>query len=311
MRYYARRGCMPAVTDREGKTMTGPTKAQLDAMVKGKLPFNQQIKDAAQGRIKQNLFASGQTSKDQLDAFGKEIEKKFGYVKYIPGPLKTEESASRKLGSDYGGDWYQLKDLARCTVVAPQQYLYPAPGDLRQIDVIGFIYQYFNPSKTTNQIDPVTGKPMLNPVTKNPVQVNAGLNVISAKETKPASNPCGYSGFTCFVRTGPGYAAETQINCPEVIFAKTKPSTFKKLLGGQTYMRLFLDFQVEGGLGHALYEIWREPKGRFEAAEAAAKLSTEYYEYFRRRPPNMQVRQSLNSRLFIMKRDFPDYFKDH
>ena len=155
--------------------------------------------------------------------------------------LKTEESATRKLTSDYDGDRYGLKDL---------------PG--------------------------------------------------ARGSTKPSSNACGNSGFTAFVRTSTGYPAEGQINVPEILFAKMKPRSLRDIIGARAYTALMMKFQIDGGLGHGLDELWRERPASPEGKEAA-DVSCEYYEYFRR-PPNFHAREKL-PRLYRLRQRHARYFK--
>lgn len=134
-----------------------------------------------------------------------------------------------------------------------------------------------------------------------------GYNVIDTKETRPSGNACGYSGFTAFVRASAGYPAEVQINVPEILFAKTKPRSFREIIGERPYLAMMMKFQVDGGLGHGLYEIWRERPLSPEGKEAA-QVSCDYYEYFRR-PPSVQARDQLTPRLYRMRNSFPHCFK--
>jgi hypothetical protein len=247
------------------------------------------IKDKAQGMIKKNMFRTATTAKQDLDTFGEAIKKDLPSVIYVPGPLKTEESATRKLNSDYEGDWYGLKDIARCSVIAQNL-------DECRTTVMNYIKAYWHPGKTwTEEKD---GKKIVH---------SYGYNVIDTKEVRPSSNACGYSGFTAFVRTSAGYPAEIQINVPEILFAKTKPRSFREVIGARPYLALMMKYQVDGGLGHGLYEIWRERPGTPESKEAAA-ISCEYYQYFRN-PPNLLVREQLTPRLYRMRQTYAHYFK--
>lgn len=248
------------------------------------------IKDKAQGMIKKNMFKTASTAKDDLDAFGEAVRMDLPSVIYVPGPLKTEESATRKLTSDYEGDWYGLKDIARCSLIVPSL-------EDCKTTVMSYIKSYWHPGKTWTEVKE-DGRKIVH---------SYGYNVIDTKETKPSSNACGYSGFTAFVRTSAGYPAEIQINVPEILFAKMKPRSLRDIIGAQPYLAMRMKFQVDGGLGHGLYEIWRERPASPEGKEAAA-ISCEYYEYFRK-PPNFHAREKLLPRLYRMRQSHAQYFR--
>jgi hypothetical protein len=90
------------------------------------------------------------------------------------GPVKTLESAARKVHDDYSGDWYQLKDAVRVTVIATNQ------GKLTGV----------RPEK----LEAVKKKIEAVSVPSN------GLTLIKNEEAlpgapgnRPKDNPCGYS----------------------------------------------------------------------------------------------------------------------
>jgi len=204
------------------------------------------VRAAAQHRIKTATFADAEKSRVEIETIGGEIARAHGGV--IAGaPLKSMERASEKVALDYGGDWHQIKDIARMTIVVPT--LGACAGVLNDI--------------------------------RKRFAASRGGGVIQVKDVQAAQDPCGYSSTTVFVRTSTGRAAEIQINVPEIIYAKQSESSVTRVIGPGAYAAIRSRFRLEGGMGHALYEIYRAPRGG-QDPQKAARLSKRYYDYFRR-----------------------------
>lgn len=172
------------------------------------------------------------------------------------GPIKTLESASRKVTDDYGGDWYQVKDAVRVTVIATNhgQLTGVNPDDLAAIG--RKIRLVCVPSR--------------------------GLSIIKDEETTVDSknNECGYSGLNFAVRLTTGWPGEIQANIPAIMYGKMSQKDLCKLFGQQGYDSVKSELDIEGGISHVFYEIWRvDKKGR--NGMVAAKLSRRYHDYLR------------------------------
>ena len=204
------------------------------------------VRDAAQAKIKTGGFADAKASKEEIERIGGEIARMHGGV-ISDAPIKSDERASQKVAMDYGGDWHSIKDLARMTIVVP----------------------------TTSAIAQVVAQ------LRNRFTASQGRGLLQIKEVTPDQDPCGYSSTTVFVRTSNGRFGEIQVNLPEIIYAKQSADSVKKLIGESMYMTIKGKYQLEGGLGHALYEVYRVAPGT-EKAKQAAELSKAYYAYFRR-----------------------------
>jgi hypothetical protein len=180
-----------------------------------------------------------------------------------PGP-KALETARAKVNKEYGGDWLEIKDMARCTLVVSTPLLLDAA-------VIAVRAQF---------------------------RASNGFTVIEEKVTVGALNSAGYSGLTIFVESG-GNKGEIQINTPALMYAKSLPEFIIALPGQEALMKATYPL-VPGGLGHELYETHRDTKKQPEAKRraygAASKL---YYNYFRSYPPNMNwgmmARDAINA----------------
>lgn len=223
--------------------------------------FLSSIKGAAQTRIKAGAFAAAEGSKAEIEALGGAIAKKYGGV-ISSAPVKSMERASEKVGADYGGDWYGIKDLARMTIVVP------TISSVRNVLVD----------------------------LQNTFRASNGRGIIQVKEVTGDMDPCGYSSTTVFVRTSNDRPAEVQINIPEIIYAKQGEDSVKRILGQQWYINIKMKYGLVGGMGHALYEVYRVAPGS-PRAQAAASLSKAYYAYFRSGMPNPAVAKGLAEQL--------------
>ncbi len=64
----------------------------------------------------EEVYAKAPAAKVEIDKIADEIAQQFG-GKVAKAPIKTEESALRKINKDYGGDPTRIKDLARNTII--------------------------------------------------------------------------------------------------------------------------------------------------------------------------------------------------
>jgi hypothetical protein len=167
-----------------------------------------------------------------------------------PPSSKELETARGKVNRDYGGDWLEIKDMARCTLVVPSQILLDT--------AVKAVRAHFRASN--------------------------GFTVIEEKITIGAFNAAGYSGLTVFVQAG-GNKGEVQINTPALMYAKSLPEFRKALPDLEPLMKATYPL-VPGGLGHELYETYRVQKDT-PIGRTYANASKLYYNYFRSDPPNM------------------------
>lgn len=230
------------------------------------------VRSEAQSRIKKGMFDDASESKAEIEMVGAAIAGRYG-GSIAQAPLKSEERASYKVAWDYDGDWYGIKDLARMSIVVPKQS--------QCVAVMNDLRREFSAAK--------------------------GRGFVQEKIVTPESNPCGYSGMTGFVRTTNGRVAEVQINIPEIIYAKSSARTVRRILGGDAYERIVATTRMPGGLGHAFYEIWREPRNPADR-DLAAKVSRRYYAYFRSSSRSEAERQWLLDNIEALKGRQPGAF---
>lgn len=235
--------------------------------------FLAQIRAKAQQGIANRLFLAATETDSLLRAFGAEIEAKTGATP-IYGPLKGREGrATEKVRDDYGGDWYELKDVVRMTFVAP------APYKLL---------------KVRNEI-------------RSGAVARNGLSLVKDVETFANVDTCGYSGLNFVLRLKNGRPAEIQANVPEIMYAKMSQKDFTAYLGAEYYTHLRAKFlELEGGHGHALYELYRVNPAAV-AARRAALVSKAYYAYFRSFP-NKEKRDYLQFEINGFKKTYPHLF---
>lgn len=201
-----------------------------------------------------------EASNDALEAVAAQIKNGLD-CKIAHGPLKTLESASRKVADDYNGDWYDLKDAVRVTVIATNN------GQLTGVD----------PAALVN----VKQKVLSVCVPSN------GLSLIKNAEAVPgtADNPCGYSGLNFVVRLGGdgdtgGWPGEIQANIPAIMYGKMSQDDLCKIFRQDGYDSIKAELAIEGGISHVFYEAWRVNRTNDLGASAAA-LGTRYHDYLR------------------------------
>lgn len=203
------------------------------------------IRNRAQEGIARRLFADANASDAELRALGTDIATACGGIAVF-GAIKEKGRAAFKVGSDYGGDWYQLKDAVRMIIVAPDA------GGLKQVQAA--IRTRCVPSNK--------------------------LGIIKDQEALPHTSPCGFSGVNFVITLSNGRPAEIQANIAEVMFGQMSAELFRETLGETRYQELRGRFRIPGGMGHGLYEIYRVAPTSENARKAAA-LSREYFNYLR------------------------------
>jgi hypothetical protein len=159
-----------------------------------------------------------------------------------------------------------MKDLVRITIIAPD------PGRLQQVGSM---------------------------IRKRCVASNS-MGIVKDTEVFAHTDPCGYSGLNFVVRMTNGRPGEIQANIPEVMYGKMTTLRFLNVLGTAKYFELRSRFQIDGGLGHGLYEIWRKAQASVKGRHAAM-ISKAYYNYLRG-SPNQRVRQELKRELDAIAR---------
>lgn len=264
------------------------------------MPFNfrQELAKVAQarvqgqifgGEIQKTVFADGKNTRIKVKQVG-HLADSNGMLRIVAdkiqqdldcrisyGPIKTLESASRKVKDDYNGDWYQLKDAVRLTVIATNG------GKLTGV----------SPERLT----------AIEKKIKKVAVPSSGLTILKQEEAvggspgnRPKDNPCGYSGWNFVIRltiggdsryTGagfgqmtPGWPGEIQANIPSMMYGKMSEEDLCKIFDKEGYESLKSEFDVEGGLGHIFYEIWRVDRTGAKGI-AAAELAGRYHDYLR------------------------------
>src|SRR4051812_22805973 len=102
-----------AATRKMDKGMQAEIKAVAQATIAGHLY------DDAGKPLDGSQPAPGKVTTEQLlRRLGDEIARKCGCTP-VYGPIKEFERANGKVLKEYKGDWYDVKDLVRMTIVAP------------------------------------------------------------------------------------------------------------------------------------------------------------------------------------------------
>src|SRR4051812_13032393 len=86
------------------------------------------IRAEAQKRIGDRLFKAAPASLEDLHTIGEMLAVLGECVKpgttdpwVYYGPIKGRERANEKVQGEYGGEWLDLKDVVRMTIIAPTQ----------------------------------------------------------------------------------------------------------------------------------------------------------------------------------------------
>jgi len=192
-----------------------------------------------------------------LDAASKAVAAKVGGAAGTFKGTKDAGRATEKVMQDYGGDWWRIKDLARCTIVVDSR--------AKALQAVAECESFFRP-----------------------------VNGWSYVETKhPPQKPDGYSDWKVIVSRH-GSKAEVQINTKSMIYAKDMPFFLQTCAADLSMMKA--TYALPGGLGHWFYEIARTNRGLpMEAAADAAGIP--YYSYFRSEPPDPKLAAAARAAL--------------
>ena len=227
--------------------------------------FTEELR-AKQHQIMGNVVYRGALAlQDRLVAEAEKVAARIpGAVVLRPPGAKGKVRATEKVNKEYGGDWLAIKDMARCTLVVR----YPTLLD----QAVRAVNAHFRASN--------------------------GFTVFEEKITIGAFNAAGYSGLTVFVQSG-GNKGEVQINTPALMHAKSLPE-FRDAFPPQKEAEMKATYPlVPGGLGHKLYDTFRDDNATPITRRAYAHASKFYYNYFRSWPPNMNwgmmARDAINA----------------
>lgn len=230
----------------------------------------EELVEKAQKGISRRLFSEEniKETQKQLQDLGDAVAKANGCtVKY--GPVKTKPRAEEKVKADYGGDWYEIKDVVRMTIIAP---------DTAKLQKVAeAIRKACKPSE--------------------------GRGLLKDFECKAEKSPCGYSGLNFVALLPNGRPGEIQVNVPEIMFGQMVEKTFEEIVGSQVAAEMKKEYGIEGGLGHIFYELYRVKPDAPESKEAAA-MSKEYFAFLRKANPKKTEQEAMQAKLNAFKEKF-------
>ena len=232
--------------------------------------LNAELIEKSRAAIADRMYGVKETSNQELKILIEEIlsDPQCAGCRPAYAPPKDRQTAAEKVQRDYGGDWYDLKDVVRATIIAP-------------FDAVTRIVQ----TKIRALFGLGVGRP--------------GLNIIKDMEVRAGGDPCGYSGMNFVVRLSSHRPAEIQVNVPVMIYGKDKEKDSKGILGSKQFNEIKSRFMVEGGYGHTLYEMYRVDKAG-PVGQQAAYLSSRYYNSLRGVPrPQTAGELGLEIRTFM------------
>ncbi len=234
--------------------------------------FLSQIRAQAQQRIARRMYGQADESERLLQQLGTDIATACGCTAVF-GAQKNLGRAQQKVMGEKGGDWYELYDVVRMTILAPNI------STLRQVQTM----------------------------IRTQCTARNGLGIIRDFEQVASQSACGYSGLNFVVRLQNGEAGEIQANLPNVLYGQFKESLFQQVFGVSLFMRIKSSYQVEGGVGHPFYEIYRTGRGTMQGKQAA-DLSTRYFNYLRGMP-NLNVGKALQQEIDTFKQSNRSAFR--
>jgi hypothetical protein len=194
--------------------------------------LREQIREDGTARIIGKQFQVAPGGLEEVRAVCQKIASKHNGRLSVPD-LKSYPRAAEKVGADYHGDWWSIKDIARLTIVLKEQA------------------QCMMVAKEV--ADEYTQKLFVWNQEPRPQRV------IQSKVVTPETSATGYSGWTVFVRTANGASADVQVNIERMIFAKEKEDVSRSIIGDAEFARIKTSYGLPGGMGHASYEIARKP----------------------------------------------------
>jgi hypothetical protein len=208
----------------------------------------------------------------RLVAETKEVEAMITGAAVLVPPTGTKdlEAARVKVNAKYGGDWLEIKDMARCTLVVEW------------------------PTQIETAIRLVRAR----------FRASNGFAVIEEKVTLAAEDSAGYSGNSVIVSSG-GSTGEIQINTPAMMYAKSLPEFLAAMPDKEAHMKATYP-QVPGGLGHFLYETHRDKRKSDAVRQRYGNASRLYYNYFRSFPVSLHrgiIASEAISPLMIIRGD--------
>lgn len=204
-----------------------------------------EIRAKAQAGVGRRMFGQADESERLLHKLGADIATSCG-CSVAFGRQKDSGRALQKVTAEKGGDWYALYDVVRMTILAPDE------ARLRRVQ-----------SAVRARCTPQNR-----------------LGLIRDIELRPDQSACGYSGLLFVVRLQNERPGEIQANLPNVLYGQFPEPTFRELVGDAGFTRVQGRYQIEGGIGHQLYEVYRAAPGSPQGSQAAA-LSRRYFDYLR------------------------------
>jgi hypothetical protein len=188
-----------------------------------------------------------------LKAVGADILKKFSNCSVIYGPPKTKIRAKEKVDKDYGGDWWQIKDVVRMTIVAPDE-------------------------DTMKKVAKAMRKEICVP------SLGRGLAKAEPPEDKLDNLPesaCGYTGCNFVALLENWRPGEIQLNIPGTMYGQMGTATFEAVVGKGQAAKYQEMYGVEGGQGHIYYELFRPHEKAAQKPQIAVDAQSVSQQYFR------------------------------
>jgi hypothetical protein len=225
------------------------------------------------------LFAEHTAAQAECFAIGQKIADACNCT-LIKGPMKSAVRAEQKVSAaadkeGYAGDWSQLKDLLRMTILATKSYYLQLVKD--QVLALGSRPPWYIITNKEKEADTdPCGYSGLHFVLQKNRAGSVGAEKLGQRRSAPPPDVKGISNAQ-WAKT---VRMEIQANLPAIIYGKESKGSFVGALGDELFAKMKGMTKIVGGLGHVLYEISKGPFS-FQTQETAKSLSKKYYQYLR------------------------------
>jgi len=92
--------------------------------------FSHNFSKAKRPKNFDEIYEKAGVAKNEIDIVADDIAKKYG-GRVAKAPIKSQERAIQKINADYGGDATRIKDLARNTIVVPEDKIAAVASELK------------------------------------------------------------------------------------------------------------------------------------------------------------------------------------
>lgn len=132
--------------------------------------------------------------------------------------------------------------------------------------------------------------------------------IVRVREINPKTDPCGYSLISVDIISHKGELNRIQITTAQMIYAELDEAAAKGIIGKINHAKTRMNYMVEGGIGHILFEAYKTKANNWKFA---ADLSARYYHHFRSAAPDFTEHKALERDIALFRHQHPRLFGHH